>query len=531
MKQDIESNTSSESNKIMARWWFQRCRNHHPHCTPTGCSRRKFPNRLLEVGISFNGPTVKIVETQLLQDIEYMTLSHCWGASLPLRLLNANLQAYKTSISFSSLPKTFQHALFVVGWFGIKYLWIDALCIIQDSENDWARESGCMRDYYKYSFGMIAATGASNSSEGLFFDRNPAFVPPFRVTIDFFGKDTEVVVTGGDSCLDTLRKEPLNQRGWFLQERFLSPRILYFGRNHMTWECQNGLSCETWPNIIPDKVSRGPFGLEGEYSSLSRRPDHRSYERLWMNLVKTYSSMALTRLSDKCVAFAGIAEEFQAATQDDYVAGLWRRDLPRALLWTVKMDVGEQRHPNHSPARSRSYLAPSWSWLSINRAVEPAMQVYGPPRDMVAINVEVESVTENKFGAIKHAVIRGWGALVPAICIEWKEVWWFHSIRSKIIGDIIGGSHLGYIICIDQGHIEEHDRSLYCLPILDSEGNSLDPGQVHGLLVVPTFRTTAEYRRIGTFHIDKPRAYDLLEVPEVLAGDLKGTEFESFTLV
>ena len=474
---------------------------------------------------------MKVVETQLLQDIEYMTLSHCWGGSLPLRLLNANLQAYKTSISFSSLPKTFQDALFVVGWFGIKYLWIDALCIIQDSENDWAHESGCMRDYYKYSFGTIAATGASNPSEGLFFDRNPAFVPPFIAIIDWFGKKRNVAVTAVDSCLETLRKEPLNQRGWFLQERFLSPRILYFGRNHMTWECRNGLSCETWPNIIPDKVSRKSFSLEGECSSLSRGPHNRSHEPIWMNLVNTYSSMALTRLSDKCVAFAGIAEEFQAVTQDDYVAGLWRRDLPRALLWTVKMDFGEQRHLNHSPARSRSYLAPSWSWLSINRAVESAMQVYGPPRDMVTINVEVESVTENKFGAIKHAVIRGWGALVPAICIEWHAHWRFHSIRSKVMGEIIGGSHLGYIICIDQGHIEEPDRSLYCLPIIDSGRDSLGPGRVHGLLVVPTFKKTAEYRRIGTFYIDKPRAFNLLQIPLAFTDALKGTKFENFTLV
>lgn len=500
---------------------------------PAGYSRRKFPKRLLEVGISFNGPTVKVVETQLLQDIEYMTLSHCWGGSLPLRLLNANLQAYKTSISFSSLPKTFQHALFVVGWFGIKYLWIDALCIIQDSENDWAHESGCMRDYYKYSFGTIAATGASNPSEGLFFDRNPAFVPPFRAIIEFLGKERDVVVTGGDSCLDTLRKEPLNQRGWFLQERFLSPRILYFGRNQMTWECRNGLSCETWPNIVPEDVSRGSFSLEREYSPLSPRPHTRSYKCLWRNLVDTYSSMALTRLSDKCVAFAGIAEEFQAATEDEYVAGLWRRDLPRALLWTVKIDdFGEQRHLNHSPARSRSYLAPSWSWLSINRAVESAMEVYEPLRDMVAINAEVESVTENKFGAIKHGVISGRGALVPAICMAYNEdwcfdaLWCFLSIRSKIISE----TDEWYHIRVDEGYIEEPNGFLYCLPILESRADSLF-GQVHGLLVVPTLQIDAQYRRIGTFTMETRQAYDHFKFPRRLRDWFDGPEFQDFTLV
>ena len=342
----------------MARWWFQRCRNHHQQCTPAGSSGRKFPNRLLEVGISFNGPTVKVVETQLLQDIEYMTLSHCWGGSLPLCLLNANLQAYKTSISFSSLPKTFQDALSVVGWFGIKYLWIDALCIIQDSENDWVHESGRMRDYYKYSFGTIAATGASNPSEGLFFDRNPTLVPPFRAIIGWQGKERAVAITYGGSCLKILREEPLNQRGWVLQERYLSRRVLHFGRGHMSWECQTEISCETWPNTLPHLVySMSRFALTSKYSP----PSHNYYgsssiQLLWSNLVSTCSRMALTRLSDKCVAFGGIAEEYQATTGDDYVAGLWRRNLMEQLLWR-RTSFRRGQYPENSSARPQ-YIAP-----------------------------------------------------------------------------------------------------------------------------------------------------------------------------
>ena len=94
-EQYIAANTLSESNKAMASWWFQRCKKDHPHCTPAGYSGRKFPKRLLEVGISSNGPTVKVVETQALHDEEYMTLSHCWGGSLPIRLLTSNIESFK----------------------------------------------------------------------------------------------------------------------------------------------------------------------------------------------------------------------------------------------------------------------------------------------------------------------------------------------------------------------------------------------------------------------------------------------------
>ena len=399
-------------------WWFQRCRNDHPDCKSADYSGRNFPRRLLEVGISSRGPTVKVIETQNFQDKEYMTLSHCWGRSLPIRLLTVNLETFKTSIPFSNLPKTFQDAFSVIRWFGIKYLWIDALCIIQDSHDDWAHESGRMRDYYKYSLGTIAATGASNPSEGLFFDSNPAFVSPFRAIISWDGEEKAVAVSAGGSCLETLRREPLSQRGWFLQEYFLSPRILHFGRNHISWECRTELSGERWPNMVPDSVFYcSALSNKGGYSSLSHDLRITSLPRLWGKIVSTYSRLALTRLSDRCVAFAGIAEEIQAVAQDDYVAVLWRRDLPEALLWTVDVHYEEHRYLTEPPARSQSYLAPSWSWLAINRAVTLPVISESKRRNMVVINAEVESVTENKFGAIRHGVISGCGALIPASCM------------------------------------------------------------------------------------------------------------------
>ena len=512
----------------MARWWFQRCRNDHPHCTPASYSGRKFPTRLLKLGISSNGPAVKVIETQALHDEKYMTLSHCWGGSLPMRLLTTNIETFKISIPYSDLPKTFQDALSVVRWFGIKYLWIDALCIIQDFDDDWTQESGRMRDYYKYSFGTIAATGASDSSEGLFFDRNPAIVAPFRVLINPKGIENDVVVDPGWSSWGALKKAPLFKRGWFLQERFLSPRILHFGRNHMTWECQTEVLCETWPISVSTPVySQSSFGLKDKYTSLSHSFRNNDFQHLWGKIVFTYSRMALTRLSDRSVAFAGVAEEIQAVSRDDYVAGLWRRDLPESLLWTVDMSYIEQQCPNASPTRSQSYLAPSWSWLSINRAVQLPIFPKWTIRDMAAINAAVESVTENKFGAIKYGVISAWGALVPAICMADNARWRFHSIRSKMISQ----TDEWYNICVDEGYIEEPNGFLYCLPILDSKADSSDSGQVHGLLVVPTLKTTAEFRRIGNFCINKPQAYDILEVPGALTDDLKGKEFETFTLV
>ena len=476
---------------------------------------------MLELGISSDGPTVKVIETQPFQHVEYMTLSHCWGGSIPLRLLTANLEASKTSILLSSLPKTFQDAFSVVGWFGIKYLWIDALCIIQDSDDDWAHESGRMRDYYKYSFGTIAATGASNSSEGLFFDRNPAFVPPFRAIHRWQGKEKDIAVTAErSSCLEALRKEPLNQRGWFLQERFLSPRILHFGRSHMSWECQTELSCETWPNNVPVCIyKRSSFALNHKWTTV--RSTEREVRDSWRRIVSIYSRMALTRLSDTCVAFAGIAEEFQATNRDYYIAGMWRQNLEEGLLWRVD----EQRYAKGSSARSQSYLAPSWSWLSSDSAVVlPIFHESG--NNLVEVNAKVELLNENQFGAIKHGVITGEGTLIPVVCACHDTRWHFHSIRSRVFRE---STLRRCSVYIDEGYIEEPDRLLYCLPIMENEEDPLGYGQVHGLLVVPTLKMTAQYRRIGTFAIDSLEAYALLHISPDLHDHFNN--LQNFTLV
>ena len=147
---------------------------------------------------------------------------------------------------------------------------------------------------------------------------------------------------------------------------------------------------------------------------------------------------------------------------------------------------------------------------------------------MVAVNAEVENSTENKFGAIKNGVIGAWGALVPAICsMDGACRWHFHSIRSKLVDY----TQVRYNIYLDESHYREHDESLYCLPILDIKEDDLNPGAIHGLLVVPTLKVTAQYRRIGTFSIGEPEAYDLLEIPRALSDDLNGTGFENFTIV
>ncbi len=109
------------------------------------------------------------------QKAQYTALSHCWGALKPLTTTGSSLEQRKQGIEWSSLPKTFRDAIHVTHSLGIKYLWIDSLCIVQDDSVDWEVESAKMASIYSQSFITIAATAAVNGSEGCYMERNPRY--------------------------------------------------------------------------------------------------------------------------------------------------------------------------------------------------------------------------------------------------------------------------------------------------------------------------------------------------------------------
>ncbi|KAI1323938.1 hypothetical protein F5Y16DRAFT_325901 [Xylariaceae sp. FL0255] len=158
---------------------------------------------------------------------------------------------------------------------------------------------------------------------------------------------------------------PLNKRGWVLQERMLSPRILHFTDTQLFWECFQQQACETWPHGLLGldlKTHDGPERLPCKQQNKSKSEDEkkdslRKLHKQWRLLAETYSKCGLTVQTDKLVAISALARRFATYFEDDYIAGMWRLSLENDLVWIKNV-------PDPDPPPTAPYVAPSWSWMS-----------------------------------------------------------------------------------------------------------------------------------------------------------------------
>jgi hypothetical protein len=296
---------------------------------PTGW----LPTRLISIGhgLEQDIPFVKLCEaSEIPRDAEYMTLSHCWG-KLPLKSLTTkNLKDMKSSISWSELPKTFRDAILITKRCDIDYLWIDSLCIIQDSKDDWDKESILMQHVYSNSFLNIAATSASDGRTScfFFFERNTLAIQvcEFDIRWEKDRKVKTVILRASDDFrgrdklwLDSFMAEPLNRRAWVVQERILSPRVLHFTSSQLVWECNERVLCEKFPEKRPEISPMKQADLVG---GSKKYQDHDLYYyRVWDEIVWVYSSSGLTKQSDNLVALAGVAQKMKEVMRDTYLWG------------------------------------------------------------------------------------------------------------------------------------------------------------------------------------------------------------------
>jgi hypothetical protein len=350
----LPGSTSSDQSFRLAKKWLKDCLEEHDRKCYLSQKPSPLPKRVLDLDCFPDG-------IRLLEDSDetapYICLSHCWGDKkhYPLQTTSENIPSHRKGIPFANLPKTFQEATTFVRRLGYRYLWIDSLCIIQNDNEDWRVQASRMADIYQGCLLTIAAAAAANSAQGLFSHLSPELGGV--LLSDLTGQEDDRNVWIRQGLLH--KREPLGTRGWVLQERALSPRTLYFGKDELSWECLETAACQCGsPRYTFNDTIKSRIHLRSEYRP---RPKELVFGD-WRSAVTEYSKLQLSNEEDIFPAISGISKQFRTLLGSQYIAGLWRDNIFRELHWYVG-----SRGICHSPEarRSMKWRAPSFSWANV----------------------------------------------------------------------------------------------------------------------------------------------------------------------
>ncbi|KAL8798788.1 MAG: hypothetical protein Q9200_007696 [Gallowayella weberi] len=464
---------------------------------------RYYPTRLLEILLHGQDTNLRLCLTR--EEVPagpYMTLSHRWGAASFLKLTNSNLQSLVNGFSIADLPQTFQDAIVVARRMSCKYLWIDSLCIIQNSKEDWLHEAGLMGEVYANSYCNIAATWNSSSDDGLFRNRIASEVEGIFVHPKWAGlKSATFRVIEVRLWESLITSAGLNKRAWVVQERLLAPRVLHFGCTQLAWECHEVEACETYPLSLPvaQQTTQTMYkGLDPDTDgrTLQSMGDSQSAPNLhtchvWNKIVAGYTAGELTVASDKFIALSSLAKKMQVLLQDKYLAGLWKRTLASDLLWRV--NGGKQA--NGLPAtRAAHYRAPTWSWAVLDGHIIPGR----PNIDRILISIEGAAtdpkVSGNPFGQLKFGWIRLRGVLLTGtVKVQASSAGRPDKFNVCFSAEKNTTDHWIF----PDTHDEDFEQAVFCLIV--STKNLYSGTLVQGLALTCTNTVEATYRRVGLF--------------------------------
>lgn len=398
------------------------------------------PTRLIDVGAN-NSTKLRLIISKDDEDVReeadpvkqrYLALSYCWGSKekseKQLKTTADSLSKHLSQIDIHEMPQTIADAVHACRALGVRYLWVDALCIIQGDGDDWARESLQMAKVYSSSFLTLCILQGSSCLGGFLRTKwsRPTLQVKFRSEIDTSISGVVHIrmldparliprrqgkyppETFEKHTVDDMKHTPWNSRGWTFQEALLSSRNVFFQKHIFSYAWGD-------QHILAD----GFRLLHDEFLSSSKLTPNDQI-RGWYKSMQDYSKRRLTYETDKFPAISALAKLISEENPgQEYLAGLWKSDLHRGLLWSpfLKRNVQDVLEPCSHGYRfkhvSQEYIAPSWSWASCPGPVNwlgeingrlPADSAFFPEYRLLNAEVVVADRT-NLYGRVSSACL------------------------------------------------------------------------------------------------------------------------------
>ena len=320
----------------------------------------------------------------------YIALSYVWGSVKPILLDNDNYFRLTHDDGLApfqdDVPQVFLDAMKVSEAIGYRYVWIDAICIMQADEDDIAVQIENMRSIYSCAVLTIvsdspsAATGlpclqdrSKPTSQMLYQDGQlqlATVLPNLHYSMSYFQWRADDSINGPSGPRVT---SPWESRGWTFQEKVLSKRLLIFGAYQMFFQC----NLTTWSedtilevndsaksvDIFVDTsttprdtnrpqdplaiISKPKLALDQSTSNFTRQSLN-----LYAELLSAYTTRKLSNASDAIKAFFGVLD-LLSSSLGQHICGLPEGVFHAAMLWKYS------GKPERTLERNEF---PSWSW-------------------------------------------------------------------------------------------------------------------------------------------------------------------------
>ncbi|KAI0905267.1 heterokaryon incompatibility protein-domain-containing protein [Ustulina deusta] len=328
--------------------WATACER-HPQCGNLNWSRKN-PTRLIRI---LSDTQIQIIDARHVEFAQYVALSYCWGSSRigDTRTVKANIAERKKPFPITDLRKTIQHAIDLVRRVGLRFIWVDSVCIIQDSNEDWESEAILMAEVYSNAYFTLCSALAEHADAALIQPRDAWTYPAEPCSLG--GQRLSMA----SLTLDELKQlATYSTRAWALQEEKLSPRILYWTPQRMYWSCATQAFTES--SQLPGQRLMACDAPNTTQAFLRACFDGIDLHPYWKDTVEGYTKRSLTNPEDRFPALSGLAAKYQFGG-NKYLAGLWQQTIAEDLVWRVEVPVP------HNRLGEQGQSIPSWSWASL----------------------------------------------------------------------------------------------------------------------------------------------------------------------
>ncbi|KAI0546690.1 heterokaryon incompatibility protein-domain-containing protein [Xylaria curta] len=365
----LSDDQSSDTSINQIRQWINTCVQGHHRCLERRPSSlggaNAVPTRLIDLGTSTttsNRWSLVLTDNSGQDFTDYAALSHRWTEGMP-KLTQGTLHQISAGESDNYLPKHFQDVFGLCRKLSIRYIWIDSLCIFQDSEQDFQKEAATMTNVYMNALCTFSICWASKS-QGCLPRRDPQVLTPVKVRVHWAtiipkNELVSAIAYEQNDQIHAIENSEINSRGWVFQEKILSPRILFLGNEQMYWQCDCLKASEVFPLGLPKPETSGTDPRS--FIQLFHKGD---LDKTWNKLVRMYSETEFTYEKDRLVAISGLIRVLAARVDvGPYLAGIWRRRWIDGLLWQTTPVCSNVAYDPGTLGNN----CPSWSWASSMR--------------------------------------------------------------------------------------------------------------------------------------------------------------------